>query len=170
MAEQGEGQQARPEKRSPRAVFKPLKEFGTISVSPTTDIKFYADAYRGHTYVSMRNFLKSGDYVGPTKAGVTLTAEIIDGITAALRRLPKDPAALKEEELARFKRRSGAEVVVRVALFREAFGVDIREWIDDADYKGWSKKGVRIPLPAVEESLGCLDAMRAFLKETSKVS
>ncbi len=148
--------------------FKPVKEFGRISISPSTELVFYADVYRGHPYVSIRTFLKSGEYTGPTKAGVTLTPEIVAGMIKALETLPRDGAEAPEKELARFTRRVGVELVLRVARFRDTVGIDLREWIDDANYKGWSKKGVRIPYGEAPRAVDCLKAMQAFLAEKPK--
>ncbi len=157
----------KPEKAGNPA-FKPVKEFGRIPVSPTTELVFYADVYRGHPYVSIRTFLKSGEYTGPTKAGVTLTAEIVAGMMKAIEALPPDGAAAPEKELARYTRRAGVELVLRVARFRDSIGIDLREWVEDANYKGWSKKGVRIPYGEAPRAVECLKAMNAFLAESPK--
>ena len=142
--------------------FKPLKEVGAIPVSDTSELKFYVDEYKGHRYASVRTFVKGDTYSGPTKAGVTLNAAVIDGVIATLVKLPAEPEALEEKELGRFPKKMGVELVVRITLFRDSTGVDLREWVDDVDYKGWSKKGVRIPYKDLPQSIG-------FLKEMQKL-
>ena len=146
--------------------FKPLKELGTISLSDTTQIKFYVDEYKGFKYASIRTFLKREGYTGPTKAGVTLNPTILEGVLAALAKLPPEPKALEEEELARFPKKMGTELVVRVTIYKDTTGVDFREWIDDGTYKGWSKKGVRVPYKDMQKAIGFMKEMQAFLKTT----
>ncbi len=146
------------------APFKPLKEFGSLSSSPESEIKFYVDEYRGYKYASIRTFLRREGYSGPTKAGVTLNANLLSEVLGALAKLPPEPQALEETELARFPKKAGCEFVVRVTIFKDATGIDLREWIDDGSYKGWSKKGVRIPYKDLAVALNYLRQAQSFLK------
>ena len=125
--------------------FKPLKELGTIALSDTTQIKFYVDEYKGYKYGSMRTFIQGESYSGPTKSGITLNASLLDSVIPVLDKLPKEPDTLEDKELGRFPKKAGVELVLRITIFRDTTGVDLREWVEDTSYKGWSKKGVRIP-------------------------
>lgn len=142
--------------------FKPLKELGDISLTDTSVLKFYVDEYKGYKYASIRTFVKGDTYSGPTKSGVTMNAGILEGVIAALSKLPAEPEALEEKELARFPKKMGVELVVRITIFKDSTGVDLREWVEDMDYKGWSKKGVRIPYKDVAKSV-------AFMKDMQKL-
>src|SRR5438105_4949378 len=104
--------------------FKPLKEVGQLPLSDTSDLKFYVDEYKGYKYGSIRTFVKGESYSGPTKAGITFNTAVVDGIIAALAKLPKEPTALEERELARFPKKMGIELVVRITLFKDTTGVD----------------------------------------------
>ena len=66
--------------------FKPLKELGTISLSETTQIKFYVDEYKGYKYGSVRTFIQGDSYTGPTKSGITLNAALLDGVIPVRKR------------------------------------------------------------------------------------
>jgi hypothetical protein len=60
----------------------------------------------------------------------------------------------------------GVELVVRITIFKDATGVDLREWVDeqvDGGYKGWSKKGVRIPYKDLAKSVSFLKDMRGLV-------
>ena len=143
--------------------FKPVKEFGSLSLSETSELKFYVDEYKGHTYGSIRTFVKGEAYSGPTKSGVTLNAAALEGVTEALSKLPAEPEALEEKELARYPKKMGVELVARITIFKDSTGIDLREWVEDQSYKGWSKKGVRIPYKDLKTALGFLKEMRQFL-------
>lgn len=143
--------------------FKPLKDLGTVTLSETSELKFYVDEYKGYKYGSIRTFVKGESYSGPTKSGVTLNAAILDGVIEALSKLPEQPAALQDTELARFPKKAGVELVVRVTLFKDTTGVDLREWVEENEYKGWSKKGVRIPYKDLAAAMAYLKEMRQLV-------
>ncbi len=145
--------------------FKPLKELGTISLSDTTKIKFYVDEYKGYKYGSIRTFISGDTYTGPTKSGITLNAPLLDNILPVLQKLPKEPQTNEDKELARFPKKAGVELVVRITIFRDTTGVDLREWVEDSSYKGWSKKGVRIPYKELPKAVSYLQEMRQLVSK-----
>ncbi|MBI4060326.1 MAG: hypothetical protein HY403_02735 [Elusimicrobia bacterium] len=140
--------------------FKPLKELGAVALSETSELKFYVDEYKGHRYGSIRTFVKGDAYSGPTKAGVTLNQRILDEAIPVLEKLPAQPTASEDQELLRVPKKTGVEFVVRVTLYKETVGIDLREWVDEPEYKGWSKKGVRVPYRELAAMIGYLRQMR----------
>jgi len=148
--------------------FKPLKQIGTIPVTESSEIRFYVDEYKGYPYASIRTFVSRDNYSGPTKAGLTMNLGILEGVAEALGKLPPEPAATEDVEIARLPKKAGLELVIRITIYRDTTGIDLREWVDDGTYKGWSKKGVRInysELPKVQEFL---KGMHDFLKTQQK--
>jgi hypothetical protein len=143
--------------------FKPLKDLGSLAVTDASEIRFYVDEFKGHKYGSIRTFVKGDTYSGPTKSGVTLNETILGGVLEALGKLPPEPASLEEKELARFPKKIGVELVVRVTIYKDTTGVDFREWVNEESYKGWSKKGVRIPCKELAKAVGFLKEMRQFV-------
>lgn len=139
--------------------FKPLKDIGLMALSDSSELRFYVDEFKGYRYGSIRTFLKGETYSGPTKSGVTLNPAVLDGVIDALGKLPAE-APTEEKELARFPRKMGVELVVRITLYKDTAGVDLREWVEEAEYKGWSKKGVRIPYSKIPQTLGFLKEMK----------
>ncbi len=148
--------------------FKPLKDIGTLPISEESDLRFYVDEYRGHQYGSIRTFVRRKTYTGPTKAGVTLNIAILEGLIEALDKLPEEPAATADEELGRWPRRAGLALVARITIFRDTTGIDLREWVEEPTYQGWSKKGVRIPYKDLSKSLGFLKEMKEALSKLAK--
>ena len=143
--------------------FKPLKELGAVALSETSELKFYVDEYKGHRYGSIRTFVKSDTYSGPTKAGVTLNARVLEETLPVLEKLPAEPADLADRELVRVPKKQGVELVVRVTIYKDTTGIDLREWVDEAEYKGWSKKGVRVPYKDLAAMVGYLRQMKALV-------
>ncbi len=143
--------------------FKPLKELGSVALNDSSELKFYVDEFKGHRYGSIRTFVKGEAYSGPTKAGVTLNGRVLDEAIAALAKLPPEPAELEDRELVRIPKKAGVELVLRVTIYKDTTGVDLREWVEEAEYKGWSKKGVRVPYKDLAAALGLLRQMKPLI-------
>ena len=142
--------------------FKPLKELGAVALSETSELKFYVDEFKGHRYGSIRTFIKGEAYSGPTKAGVTLNARVLEETLPALEKLPA-AAPAEELELVRVPKKAGVELVVRVTLYQGLAGIDLREWLAEAGYTGWSKKGVRVPYKDLAAMIGYLRQMKSLV-------
>ena len=143
--------------------FKPLKDLGAIALSETSELKFYVDEFKGHRYGSIRTFVKGDAYSGPTKAGVTMNARVLDETIPVLEKLPAQPAAAEDLELVRVPKKLGVEFVVRITHHKETVGIDFREWVAEAGYTGWSKKGVRVPYNDLAAMVGYLRQMKALV-------
>ena len=143
--------------------FKPLKELGDISLGDRSILKFYVDEFKGHKYGSIRTFVAGETYSGPTKSGVTMNARILDEAIPVLEKLPAEPASSEDVELGRWPKKLGVELVARITIFKDTVGIDLREWVDEAEYKGWSKKGVRIPYKDLPQALKFLREMKVLV-------
>ena len=131
--------------------FSILKQIGSIKIDEGNEIRFSVDAYKQSRYLSVRKYLKSETYSGPTKAGITLTSEVVIKIAKALAALPSDINSIADGELGKYARRQGLAIVLRVSSFNTAKGIDIRQWQEDETYTGWTKKGIRLPLEKLEQ-------------------
>jgi hypothetical protein len=146
--------------------FKPLKELGDISLGDQSVLKFYVDEFKGHKYGSIRTFVTGETYSGPTKSGVTMNERILGEAIPVLEKLPPEPAATEDQELGRWPKKMGVELVARITFFKDTVGVDLREWVEEADYKGWSKKGVRIPYKELPQALEYLRQMKTLVAKS----
>jgi hypothetical protein len=143
--------------------FKPLKDLGAVPLSESSELRFYVDEFKGHRYGSIRTFVTGDAYSGPTKAGVTLNARVLEETVPVLEKLPAEPAGAEDLELVRVPKKMGVELVVRVTFHKGAAGIDFREWVVEAGYTGWSKKGVRVPYNSLAATLGFLRQMQALV-------
>jgi len=128
----------------PRA-FSPLQEFGEIPLGQRSVLKFYVDEFKGRRYGSIRAFVSGEDYSGPTKHGITMDARLLAAVAALLENLGPESSERADRELARWPKQPGVELVARVTLYKGTVGVDLREWVREGRYEGWSKKGARLP-------------------------
>ncbi len=131
--------------------FAVLRNIGVLEAEEGSEIRFSIDSYRGYRYASIRKYLTSGSYVGATRAGITMTPEIVKAVAPLLAALPDEPAQLKDIELGKFAKRPGLSVVVRLSTFRDVRGLDFRQWQEDDTYKGWTKKGIRLPVNNIKK-------------------
>lgn len=142
--------------------FMILSHIGSIFSSDNSEeVKFSVDAYRGYRYASIRKYLKSDAYSGATRAGITMTAEIVKSVNGVLAALPDDASAIEDKELGKFAKRPGMSVIVRISSFKGSRGLDLRQWQEDDTYTGWTKKGIRLPL----EKMGEIKALFAKMAE-----
>ena len=148
--------------------FKPLKEFGTVALTDSSEVRFYVDEYKGYPYASIRTFIKRDTYSGPTKSGITMNVSLLESTLKKLAELPEQPEAVEDVELARFSKKAGLELVVRITLYHDTTGIDFREWVDDGVYKGWSKRGVRISYGELPNIRKFLTEMMEYLKSRAK--
>jgi hypothetical protein len=147
--------------------FKPLADIGAINLTEDSELKFYVDEYKGYKYGSIRTFVKRDSYSGPTKAGITMNAGVLAGIIEALEKLPAEPATTTDTELARLPKKAGLALVVRITIFKDTTGIDLREWVEEPTYTGWSKKGVRIPYNELPKTVKMLKAMTPLLAKAA---
>ena len=131
--------------------FSILSDIGSINLGGGEEIKFTVDSFKGHRYVSVRKYLKSDTYTGPTKAGITLSPEIVGKVSAALAALPADTKDMQDTELGKYAKKQGLSVILRVSSYQNTKGIDIRQWQEDETYTGWTKKGIRLPLENLAE-------------------
>ena len=131
--------------------FMMLAQVGILPVEEGAEIKFSVDVYRGYRYASIRKYLTAGSYIGVTRAGITLTADMVKAIAPLLAALPDDPAQIKDAVIGKFAKRPGLSVIVQVSTFKGSRGLDFRQWQEDAAYKGWTKKGIRLPLEKIKQ-------------------
>ena len=120
-----------------------LRELGVLQVGEQEEIRFSIDAYRGYRYVSVRRYIKTDGFSGPTRDGVTLTPEIVRALVPMLMALPDDEKQLKLGTIGKFAKRPGICVVATIREFRGARGLELRSWSQE---KGWSKNGIWLAL------------------------
>ena len=150
--------------------FMVLQQIGILPLDEASEIKFSIDAYRGYRYASIRKYQTTGDYVGATRAGITLTPDIVRALAPIIAGLPEDPAQLKAADLGKFAKRQGLSVVAQISAFHGSYGLDLRQWQEDSKYKGWTKKGIRLPANKIKEiKILFAQLAQAFLDQTPTV-
>jgi hypothetical protein len=148
--------------------FKVLHEIGVLSATEGSEIKFSIDEYRRHKYGSIRKYLKRQSYTGPTKSGITMSNEIVQGVLNVLKQLPSDAQSLDEKELGKWAKRPGLSVVARLTTYQGSKGIDLREWQEDAAYKGWTKRGIRLAYKDLDKIIEYLSKMKDIMPAEGK--
>ena len=135
----------------PNTTFEILQVIGVLPIDEGSEIKVSVDSFKNHKYISIRKYLKSETYTGPTKAGITLSPEMIDKVAQTINALPDNVAEIEDKELGRFAKRKGLNIVLRVSSYMNAKGLDLRQYQEESTYTGWTKKGIRLPLEKIKE-------------------
>lgn len=123
--------------------FTLLRDLGEIALTGREAVRFSIDAYRGYRYISVRKYITTDGFTGPTQDGVTLTPDIVRALVPRLLALPADAKALTLGSVGKFAKRPGICIVATVAEINGLRGLDLRQWEQD---KGFTKKGVFLPL------------------------
>ncbi len=142
--------------------FTLLREIGALVLSQDEEIRFSIDAYRGFRYVSVRRYLQTDGFAGPTRDGLTLTPEIIHLLEPKMAALSDEPSQIPDAQLGRFAKRPGICVVADVGTFKGRRGLLLRQWQDGL---GWTKKGIWLPLEKIKEIKNLFRQTRDILSE-----
>lgn len=142
--------------------FTLLREIGALALSQDEEIRFSIDAYRGFRYVSVRRYLQTDGFAGPTRDGLTLTPEIIHLLEPKVAALSDAPSQIPDAQLGRFAKRPGICVVADVGTFKGRRGLLLRQWQDGV---GWTKKGIWLPLEKIKEIKNLFRQTRDILNE-----
>ena len=149
----------------PNTTFEILQVIGVLPIDEGAEIKISVDSFKGHKYISVRKYLKSETYTGPTKAGITLSPEMIEKVAQTINALPDDITKIEDKELGRFAKRKGLNIVLRISSYMNSKGLDLRQYQEDSSYTGWTKKGIRLPLEKLKEIKELFTKTAAYFAE-----
>ncbi len=142
--------------------FTVLREIGTLGLDNTGEIRFNIDVYRNFHYVSIRRYVNLDGLWTPMRDGLTLSPEIVRVLEPRIAALPDTEQEIKNGPVGKFAKRPGICVVVEVASFKNHRGLALRQWEED---KGWTKKGIWLPLEKMKEIKALFRATREALDE-----
>jgi len=146
-----------------------LKEFGSIQTQRNAQVKFYIDKFRNAIYANIREFIEGKNYKGFTRKGVKLNVEELAEIVEKTQNINLEDPSLKDKEIARIKKNSTKDIVVKAADYKGRVGLDIREWLNTEEYEGWTKNGVRFEPENYKKFMELITDMLSELKSmTSK--
>ncbi len=128
--------------------FSILRDIGALSLGNEEEIRFSIDVYRGFRYVSIRRYVQTDGFSGPTMDGVTLTPEILRVLAPKIMSLADDPATVPNGPLGKFAKRPGICIVVETGSPKGQRALTLRQWEEE---KGWTGKGISLPLAQLKE-------------------
>ena len=119
---------------------------GEIQLSGSTRLVFSVGVWQGEARADVRKYKEGENYSGPTPAGLSLTAGLLDQLLDFLR--PLGRSAPQADGIHKPAARKSRASEIRVAVIAADDGeslpkVDIREHIEKGNYTGFTKKGIR---------------------------
>lgn len=140
------------------------KIMGIIPIDEYTELHFLISPFRGQYLAHIRQYLKTAQYTGYTKRGVTLKPATLESIINILESFIPDKNVNYEQEIGKAQKNRITDVVVRLVKGqKDNYLLDIREYLKSDRYVGWTKKGVRIPVESFDEAkiflYACWDAL-----------
>lgn len=144
---------------------------GSIPLQGSSELVFSIGAWKGQPRASVRKFVTTSSYTGPTQSGLSLRGDVLVGVMEALERVQTQVATKSFGEHARVSKSGQAEIVVSTvaADSRDALpSVDVREYVQTAGYTGPTKSGVRFSWDKLADVIALmrLQAQRLGANET----
>jgi hypothetical protein len=122
------------------------REIGYVELTATTRIIFAVGSWKGQSRGSIRKFVATEKYAGPTKSGMSLDGATISQLLAALRSLQSTiPTKDQNQHISVGKTRDWEIRIAVIPPDEEGNlpSVDIREFVETPRYTGPTKAGVR---------------------------
>lgn len=122
------------------------KEIGFVELTATTQIVFSVGPWKGQSRASIRKFVATKNYTGPTKSGMSLVGPTVVQLLTALRALQSTVPAKDQNQFVSVGKTNDWEI--RIGIIppdddSQLPSVDIREFVDTPGYVGPTKAGVR---------------------------
>jgi len=124
------------------------KEIGFVELTATTRIVFSVGSWKGQARASIRKFVATERYTGPTKSGMSLDGPTLVQLFAAICALQSTVPTHDQNQFVSVCKTSNWEIRIGIIPPDEESRlpqVDIREFIDTPRYTGPTKAGVRFP-------------------------
>lgn len=135
------------------------ERLGSIALQGSSELVFSVGAWKGQPRASVRKFVTTGRYIGPTKSGLSLRGDVLAGVIEALDQIQRRVAAKSAGEHARISKSGQAEIVVSTVAAddRDSLpSIDVREYVETSGYTGPTPKGVRFTWDKLPEVIGLM--------------
>ena len=142
--------------------FSILRDIGALPLGNGEEIRFSIDVYRGFRYVSIRRYVQTYGFSGPTMDGVTLTPEILRVLAPKIMGLADDSSTVPIGLLGKFAKRPGICIIAEICSQKGQRALALRQWEEE---KGWTQKGIGLPLTQLKEIKQLFQQTREVLDE-----
>jgi hypothetical protein len=144
---------------------------GRVSLSGSSILVFSVSQWRGRYWASVRKFVATQKYEGPTKSGLMFNKNLLCELVTTLARLEKTFPTQEESEFKTIPKNETEYIHTRIVPDEDSGGlpwVDIREFIDTPRYQGPTKRGIRFRWNLLPEVLACLRQQAKVIDENEK--
>lgn len=144
---------------------------GEIALQGSSKLIFSVNEWRGRYFASVRKFVFTQKYEGPTKSGLSLSKKSLYALILALTGLEKTLPPQQENEFTRIAKSDTEYIKVRTLPAEEESdlpAVDIREFVDTPTYQGPTKRGIRFRWNLLPEVIACLQEEARVIGEDEK--
>lgn len=148
----------------------PDQTIGEVALNETTKLIFSVREWHGRQFAGVRKFVITQKYEGWTKAGLSMSQNLLLALLDSLAALERSLPPNDEQEFKRIPKNDTEYIKVRT-LPPEGEGftlVDIREFIDRPTYQGPTKSGIRFCWNLLPEVLVCLRDQVKVISENER--
>lgn len=148
----------------------PEQTIGEIALSGSSKLIFTVNEWQGRLFASVRKFVATQRYAGPTKSGLAMNKLLLRELTATLSTLELSLPPKEEHEFKRIPK-GDTEYLKVATLPADDEGlplVDVREFVDTPRYQGPTKRGFRFRWNLLAEVLACLREQAKIIGENER--
>ncbi len=141
---------------------------GDLSKGAGDKIFFYVDSYKGHKRANIREHITfsrpdGSIYEGWSRRGVVLEKNDLERIINTLKNFVYAENVLEDKTLDSINKKSDQFLMIRICLYRSKYGVDIRNYVQNPSFVGYTKQGVRIPLTMIGHLIYLIEKLRELI-------
>lgn len=143
---------------------------GEVALGERAKLIFSVSEWHGRQLATVRKFVVTQKYAGPTKSGISMSRPLLRAIFDALTLLERSLPAGEEREVKRIPK-SATENIRIATLPMTDDGlpqVDVREYVDGQSYQGPTKHGIRFRWDLLPEVLACLREQAKTIGENER--
>jgi len=131
----------------------------SLIINDACELHFDIFEKNGALFASIRKYVHSKKYTGPTKNGITVRKKVLKEIINIIEQNRFRIISSKEEvELGHVEKNSITNIVISLresTVDNNPLCLDIREYKNSSYYKGPTKKGFRISIDQVNDFVKC---------------
>lgn len=124
-----------------------------IELTSDSKVVFSTDEIGGKIVASIRIFLESENYSGPTTRGLALTLDTLEEIVKNIDEinLPDLKKIEEDKTFAKILVNNFKSIVIHLTHYKGKAKLDIREFYTSKSYTGFGKKGIGIPISKIAD-------------------
>jgi hypothetical protein len=139
---------------------------GQLKLSDSTWIELTISSWKGRHNLSIRKFVDTIKYNGPTKSGLIISRNILSELLKTLVQIRSEIIPNSDRQFHKISKNGEQDIIVSIIHVDDANGlpsIDIREYINIPTYTGPTRKGIRFAFDKLGDFISLLEVANEHL-------